>query len=180
MDLQPLHLANERVQLLPLKESDFEDLYAVASDPLIWEQHPNPDRYKRDVFLVYFRGAMESGGAFLIRDLQTGKIAGSSRYYDYNAESGEVKIGYTFFSRECWGGSVNPAVKQLMIDHAFRYVGSVFFEVGATNIRSQKAMERLGAVKTGERAVAYYGEPPKINFIYRIDKADWEHNAPAG
>ena len=60
-----------------------------------------------------------------------------------------------------------------MLDHAFQYVESVFFHIGALNIRSQKAIEKLGAKKVDEVNMAYYGELNNLNFIYRIDKADW-------
>lgn len=170
MNLQPLHLRNDWVQLSPLQVGDLERLYAVASDPLIWEQHPNPDRYQRPVFETYFTGAIESGGAFLILDA-TGDVIGCSRFYDHLPEKGEVKIGYTFFARSCWGKSYNQSVKRLMLEHAFQYVDRVIFHVGAGNIRSQRAMEKIGAVKLGEEDVAYYGEAIRRNVVYVITKA---------
>ena len=168
VNLQPIHLQNELVQLIPLSIDDFEVLYTVASDPLIWEQHPNPDRYKRDVFSNYFDGAMASKGAFLIKSAETGAAIGSSRFYDHKPELKEIKIGYTFFSRACWGKPYNSNVKHLMLSHAFTFVERVVFHVGASNLRSQKAMEKLGAIKTGEEEVAYFGEPSRWNFVYTI------------
>ena len=170
MKLQPSHLKNNLVWLEPLEQRHFDELYLVASDPLIWEQHPNPDRYKLDVFANYFKGAMESGGAFIIRDAVTGQAIGSSRYTEYNAINKEVQIGYTFFSRNCWGKSINKEVKTLMLNHAFNYVDKVAFYVGANNIRSQKAMERIGGIKVREEVVAYFGEPDRLNFRYEINK----------
>ncbi len=167
-NLQPIHLQNELVQLTPLSAADFEELYAVASDPLIWEQHPNPDRYQRPVFLNYFDGAMASKGAFLIKDALTGVAIGSSRFYEHKPDLEEIKIGYTFFSRACWGKPYNRVVKQLMLAHAFTFIKRVVFHVGAFNFRSQRAMEKLGAVKTGEEEVAYFGEPSRWNFVYEI------------
>ena len=172
-NLQPI-LENEFVKIEPLKESDFEVLYAVASDPLIWEQHPNKDRYKRDVFEIFFKGAIESGGAFLVFDKQTGKAIGSSRYYDYNIENKSILIGYTFFARSHWGSKYNPALKNLMIQYAFQFIDAVIFHIGANNVRSQKAIERSGAVKTGELEVEYYGEASKLNFVYEIKKEGWQ------
>ena len=171
-NLQP-SLENEFVRIQPLKEKDFEKLYAVASDPLIWEQHPNKDRYKREVFEVFFQGAIESKGAFLVFDKQTKKVIGSSRFYELDNEKSSVAIGYTFFAKDRWGSTYNPAVKKLMIEYAFQFVDSVYFHIGALNIRSQKAIERLGAKKISEIEVAYYGEPSKLNFLYEIRKSDW-------
>lgn len=171
MELQPQHLKNESVILTPLRNEDFEQLYAVASDPLIWEQHPNPDRYKRDVFQNYFKGAIESGGALLIKNAENGEIIGCSRYYDYIPDKKEVKIGYTFFGRSSWGKGFNNATKQLMIRHAFNHVDIIIFHVGVNNFRSRKAMEKLGAELLGVEDVAYYGEPTKQNCVYAINKA---------
>jgi RimJ/RimL family protein N-acetyltransferase len=165
--LQPT-LLNEKVALYPLLENDFESLFAVASDPRIWEQHPNRDRWKRSVFLNYFEGAMKSNGALKIVDTSTGQIIGSTRFYDYNEVESTILIGYTFYAVACWGKGFNPAVKKLMLDHAFQHVQTVQFHIGATNFRSQVSIGRLGAKKVGEINVAYYGEPPKLNFIYEI------------
>ncbi len=170
MNLQPTDLKNNLVWLEPLKQAHFEELYLVASDPLIWEQHPNPDRYKLDAFTNYFKGAMESGGAFIIRDTLSGKALGSSRYCAYDPANKEIQIGYTFFARSCWGKSINKEVKTLMLNHAFNYVDKVAFYVGANNIRSQKAMERIGGIKIREEVVAYFGEPDRLNFRYEINK----------
>ncbi len=172
-ELQP-HIENELIRLQPLKESDFEALYAVASDPLIWEQHPSRERYKREVFENYFRGAIRSGGAFLVFDNKTGTLAGSSRYYDWNEEKRVIAIGYTFISRAYWGGGYNRALKALMLDHAFRYADTVIFHVGADNIRSRKAMEKLGGVLIGQEDISYYGEKSNPNVVYKIDKKDWK------
>ena len=177
LNLQPTHLANEWVKLIPLKETDFEKLYAVASDPLIWEQHPNKNRYKRAVFDNFFKGAMESGGAFLITNTQTGKPIGSSRFCNYDEATKSIEIGYTFYSRDCWGKPYNNSCKKLMINYAFKFIDTINFFIGAENIRSQKAIEKIGAVKTSEEVVAYFGEDSKLNFIYTIAKKDWEINA---
>lgn len=171
----PLHpLQTNLVAAAPLAASDFERLLAVAADPMIWEQHPNPDRYKREVFSTYFKGALESGGALLITDAATNAVIGCSRFYDYEPDRREVKIGYTFFARSCWGKGYNAEAKQLMLQHAFQYVDSVIFHVGAQNLRSRRAMEKLGAAFLGEEDVAYYGEATKRNVVYRIRKEDWE------
>lgn len=169
LDLQP-HLQNDIVSIRPLLENDFESLYKIASDPLIWEQHPNPDRYKREVFEIFFKGAMESGSAFLVHDAKTGEPIGTSRFYEYDGDNKSVSIGYTFLARDRWGTTYNRALKTLMLNHAFEVVDIVIFHIGANNIRSQKAIEKLGANKTGEVEMAYYGEQKKLNFIYQIEK----------
>ncbi|WP_129714737.1 GNAT family N-acetyltransferase [Pedobacter sp. SYP-B3415] len=169
-----LPLQNELVALKPLQEEDFEALYRVASDPLIWEQHPNKNRYQKEIFRNFFNGAMESGGAYLILDRQTNEIAGSTRMYDLDTEQAKICIGYTFLARKFWGKGHNSAAKALLLSHAFGYVAEVHFHVGAENLRSQIAISRIGAKKIAEMEVAYYGEPSRLNFIYRIRRDEWQ------
>lgn len=176
MNLQPT-LQNALVTLRPLQETDFEDLYAIASDPQIWAQHPNPDRYQRPVFQTYFAGALASQGALLISRTADGVLIGCTRYYDHEPAHGTVKIGYTFFSRLCWGRGFNGACKALMLAHAFQHVDRVLFEVGSCNMRSRIAMTRLGARQVGESVVAYFGEASRPNVIFEIARADWAARA---
>lgn len=173
MNLQPV-LENDLVRLIPLKESDFDALFEVASDPLIWEQHPNKNRYQKEVFQNFFDGAMESKGAFIIIDKKSNRSIGSTRFYDLDACAKSVLIGYTFYGRKFWGSTYNPSVKKLMLDYAFQFLDRVYFHIGAENIRSQKAIERLGAIKVREIEVAYHGEPEKLNFEYVIEKMNWK------
>ncbi|MEE1945956.1 GNAT family N-acetyltransferase [Pedobacter sp. KR3-3] len=172
-NLQPTTLADKLIRLVPLKEEDFEALYAVASDPLIWEQHPNKDRYKREVFQNFFQGAIESKGAFIVYEQASGQVVGSSRYYDFDETNNSVTVGYTFIGRDYWGKGHNKALKKLMFDYAFQFVDHITLHIGATNFRSQKAIEKLGAKKIDEIEVAYYGEPVKLNFVYQVAKKDW-------
>jgi RimJ/RimL family protein N-acetyltransferase len=143
-DLQPT-LKGRLLELRPLTRADFDSLFAAASDPLIWEQHPESDRYQRDVFQRYFDGAIESKGAFAIIEQKSGRMIGSSRYCNLNEAANEIEIGWTFLEREFWGGTYNRELKSLMIEHAFRFVERVFIVVGENNLRSQKALEKIGA-----------------------------------
>ncbi len=145
----------------------------MASDPLLWEQHPNKERYQRAVFENFFKGALESKGAFVIYDADTGAVIGSSRYYDYDPATSSVLIGYTFISRDHWGSTYNQALKKLMVEYALEFVDQVYFHIGAFNIRSQRAIEKFGAVKQREIPVEYYGEQSQPNFEYKIDKKTW-------
>lgn len=174
--IQPT-LENEKVILYPLQEKDFEDLYAVASDPKIWEQHPNKDRWKKDVFRTFFDGAMQSKGAFKIVDKATESTIGSTRIYDYNEQENSIFIGYTFYAVVYWGKGFNQSVKATMFDYIFQYVSKVNFHIGADNLRSQIAVSRLGAEKIGEQEVTYFGEAPKLNFVYEVSKEKWKQHS---
>ncbi len=171
MNLQPV-LKNELVTAVPLQQKDFDALFEAANDPLIWEQHPNKNRWQLPEFTNYFKGAMESGGAFLVTDTKTGEVIGSSRYVD-DKEREELSIGYTFFKRSYWGTGHNKALKKLMLDHIFQFTGTVYFYIGAVNKRSQIAITRIGAKKIREEETAYYGEAPKLDYVYAIEKMDW-------
>jgi len=144
IDLQPT-LTGDLIELRPLCPADFDALFSAASDPLIWEQHPESDRYQRGVFQKYFGGALESKGAFAILERKSGRIIGSSRYCNLDPGKSEVEVGWTFLQRKFWGGSYNRELKKLMLDHAFQFVERVVFVVGEKNLRSQKALEKIGA-----------------------------------
>ena len=148
MILQPV-LKGQLLELRPLRPEDFDDLYAVASDPLIWEQHPHNTRYQEEVFRKFFRDALASGGALIVIDSETGRVIGSSRYAGYDKEKSQVEIGWTFLARSHWGGVYNKEMKRLMLEHAFKFVNNVVFVIGTQNFRSQKAIEKLGAVRVG-------------------------------
>ena len=149
-DLQP-HLVGELVKMRPLQPEDWEELFAVAADRLIWELHPACDRYKEEVFREYFREGLESGGALVAVDRGTQKIIGSSRYFRYGSDQSELEIGWTFLARSHWGGVYNGEMKRLMLDYAFKFVDRVIFLVGITNFRSQKAMKKIGGILTERR-----------------------------
>ena len=149
-DLQPT-LQGELLDLRPLRAEDFDALFAVASDPLIWEQHPANDRYKPEVFRAFFDEGLASKGALIATDKKDGRVIGSSRFHGYNPEENEVEIGWTFLARKYWGGVYNGEMKQLMISHAFKFVDRVVFLIGDENLRSQKAVEKIGAVRFGTR-----------------------------
>ena len=71
-------LRGKQLAARPVRAADFEALYAAASDPLIWEQHPVKDRHRREVFAEFFADALASGGALTVLD-EAGEVIGSSR-----------------------------------------------------------------------------------------------------
>jgi len=147
-DAQPV-LIGELLELRPLRAHDFEELFRVASDPLIWEQHPEHNRYQEPTFRAFFEEALTSGGALVALDRATGQIIGSSRYYGYDSEQSVIEIGWTFLARAYWGGRYNGEMKRLMLEHAFRWVTRVVFIIGPDNRRSQRAVEKIGGVHAG-------------------------------
>lgn len=169
INIQP-ELENEKAILYPLQDKDFEALYAVASNFKIWEQHPDNDRWKKEVFKSFFDLAIQSKGAFKIVDKTTGKIIGSTRLYNYNQQENSIFLGYTFYAVEYWGKGVNLLVKTTILDYIFQYVSKVYFHIDANNIRSQVAIERIGADKIGKEVVTYPDGATRLNFVYKISK----------
>ena len=149
-DFQPT-LHGQLLDVRPLRAEDHDAMGAAASDPLIWEQHPDKTRCTPEGFRAFFEQSLASGGALLVTRAGSGEVIGSSRYHAYVPEAREVEIGWTFLVRACWGGAYNTELKRLMIEHAFRFVDRVMFLVGPTNFRSQHAVLKLGAVLEGER-----------------------------
>ena len=130
----------------PLLQSDYDALYAAAADPLIWEQHPVPNRYEEPVFRDFFGESIDSGGALLVADRKTGAVIGSSRFHGYSEAKSEIEIGWTFLARSHWGGRYNGDLKAIMISHAFQFVEAVVLYINPTNLRSQCAAAKIGAV----------------------------------
>ena len=173
MELQPV-LRGPLLELRPLTPDDFPALFAVASDPLIWEQHPVRDRYREEVFRDFFRTGLESGGAFVAIDRRDGAIIGSSRYHGYDPALGEVEIGWTFLARRYWGGRYNGEMKRLMLEHAFRFVDHVIFVVGVNNLRSRRAVDKIGGVLIGSRT----DDVGREAVVYEITADRWRSEVP--
>ena len=146
LDRQPV-LASELLLLRPLDRGDFESLYRIAADPLVWEQHPSKDRTDKSVFRLWFDEALASQGALVAVDRSNGEVIGTSRYGLPGAD--EVEIGWTFLARARWGGMWNGEMKRLMLAHAFESVSTVVFTIHSNNVRSQRAVERVGASRVG-------------------------------
>ena len=157
MDRQP-HLTGATLALRPLRVEDWQVLYAVACDPLIWEQHPAHDRWQEPVFRGFFAEALASGGTIVVIERASGAIIGSSRWHGFDpTDGGRVEIGWTFLARAHWGGRTNRELKQLMLTHAFGWVERVIFRIGEANTRSRIACERIGAVLLADTDEAMMG-----------------------
>ncbi len=168
MDRQPT-LEGERVLLRPLREEDWEALFAIASDPAVWEQHPMHDRWREDVFRAFFDDAMAQGGALAVIDKTKDAIIGSTRFQAYDeADGGSVEIGWTFIAPRYWGRGLNPEMKRLMLEHAFESVARVDFRVGETNYRSRIALENIGAERSRRTELAQYQGRRVLHIVYEI------------
>ncbi len=172
-DYQP-HLRGELLDMRPVTAADHDALFALASDPLVWALHPERDRHEAAVFRQYFDEGLASGGALVAVCRATGAVAGWSRYSADRAQPGEIEIGWTFLGREYWGGAYNRDMKRIMLAHAFRFVDRVIFVVGAGNLRSRRAVEKLGAVLTERTHAASARGAAWTNLVYSLARGDAE------
>ena len=173
-DYQP-SLGGSLLRLRPLRADDFAVLHAAAADPAIWEQHPVKDRHREDVFRPYFETLLRSREALVAVDRATGEIVGMSRFHGYDPERSEVEIGWTFLARSHWGGTYNRELKDLMLSHAFRFVRAVVFLVSPENVRSQRAVEKIGGVRFGSRPDGDGRE----SFAYRVTSDEFDRRRAA-
>ena len=174
MDRQPT-LETERLGIRPLGEEDREALYAVASDPGVWEQHPIHDRWRREIFDRFFDDGLASGGALAVVEKRDGSIIGSTRYDKYDPdEGGVVEIGWTFLAPRYWGKGINPEMKRAMLAYAFQSVALVEFRVGDTNYRSRNALEAIGAARTDRYELEKYQGKRVVHLVYEITRESFE------
>ena len=172
IDLQP-RLVGRTITLRPLQQEDFSQLYTAASDPRVWEMHPDSSRYKEDVFRErFFTGAIASGGALAVVHNQIDRIVGSSRYYKWNSDLQHISIGFTFLEPDLWGDGTNREMKDLMLRHIFRYANTVWFHVGETNLRSRRAVEKLGATFSHSENRELDGKP-YVQLFYELHSSEY-------
>jgi N-acetyltransferase len=169
MDLQPT-LVGELTVVRPMVAEDWDAVYGVASDPLIWAIHPAHDRWQEPVFRKFFDDALASGGGLVILDKATGAAIGASRYANHDAARDEIEIGWTFLARSHWGGRYNGEVKRMMVDHIHRFVGTAVFLVGEGNLRSQRAMEKVGGVRQAEMRERVYSTGLHRQMVFAISR----------
>ena len=157
------HFEDSSISLLQIKKENFEELYLVASDPIIWEQHPENDRWKKEKFSIFYKNGLQNKfGFLLIFDKHKNEIIGSTRFYSYDKMDKAIRIGFTFISQKYWGTSINFQVKKMMLDYTFKYLDKVYFDIGINNFRSRKAVEKLGA--------SLFSDNKKGNVVYILKK----------
>jgi len=163
-------LENDLVHIRPLTAEDFDALFSISSDPLLWEQHPAKERSTPEGFKKWFEDAMATDRAFYVTDKETGKPVGTSRYNETELAASAIEIGWTFIAREFWGGKYNRSLKKLMMDHAFTHYDKILFFVDKHNFRSQKAVEKLGGKRISELDGQPLGPRGETSFVYCIDR----------
>lgn len=165
-------LEDEFLRLEILKPQDFENLFAVASDPLIWEQHPVKNRFEETEFRTFFDQAILERTSYLVKTKENEQVIGSSRFYGYLPAYRALAVGFTFLSRNFWGGKANLHLKKLMLNEAFKHVDTIYFHVGIENTRSQIAIKRLGAELAND-AEPYKTDLTQNSLVFLLPKSIW-------
>ena len=137
-------LTGPTVIVRPLCVDDADDLYLVAQDPMLWEQHTDKYRWQRPVFDAFFQDAIKSGGALAIVARETERLIGTTRLH--LTPQNLIEVGWTFLTRSYWGDGTNWEVKTLLLDFVFQTEDTVIFRASKHNVRSRKAIEKLGAI----------------------------------
>lgn len=179
MDRQP-HLSGRGLELRPLRENDWDALYAIASDPLLWEQHPMNDRWREEVYSEQFEQALECSGALAVIASDTEAVIGSSQYRPTHFDREAVEIGWTFLSREYWGSGTNEKLKRLMLEHALASIPRVIFRIGESNWRSRKAVEKIGGRLTDMTDATEYNGRSLRHAVYEITRESFANGPLSG
>jgi N-acetyltransferase len=176
---QPV-LEGELITMRPYQEADWDELFAVARDPLIWELHPVHNRWKEPVFRYNIDDAFADQGGLVAIERASGRIIGYSRYSCTETEADEVEIGWTFLARRFWGGRVNLDMKRQMLTHALAHFPTVIFRVGENNLRSRRAVEKIGGRLIERRSLTVFQGVEIWHVTYLIDRAGFEGGPLAG
>jgi len=151
----PTILHGESVELLPLQREYFEELYAVAADPKLWEFIPMNSSVRETFDIVYNAALVErergSQYPFVVYHKPTKKLIGSTRFLDILPKDKKLEIGYTWITREYWGTGINFECKLLLLTHCFDILGvrRVQIKTDENNLRSRKAIEKIGGYFEG-------------------------------
>lgn len=167
----PKLLENDKIRLKALVLTDYDCLFQIAADKDIWAQHPDSDRYLPEGFVKYFTKLLQTDQPYLIIDKVTSKIIGATSYYQFDPKASKITIGYTFLTKAYWGTGLNNSLKSMMLAHAFTFVDHVIFHVRENNMRSQAALNKIGARRINSYPAP--ADPSSIQFEYAIGKTYW-------
>lgn len=182
--LQPttLELTGRHVRLVPLCAAHADALRAAAADGALWGLNftsvPGPAPGEAEAYIAAAHAQRDAGTAlpFAVLDA-AGRVVGSTRYYDVDANVPKLKIGYTWYAAHVQRTALNTEAKRLLLDHAFDALGcaSVTFETSHLNLRSQAAIERLGAQRDGvlRAHMRHRDGSLRDTVVYSILPAEW-------
>ncbi|PMR58940.1 GNAT family N-acetyltransferase [Verrucosispora sp. ts21] len=153
---EPVVLRGEHVLLEPLDLAHADELFTATADPQVWQHLGSPQPTTVDELAAAVRaylGAWQRGEQvpWVQRCAVTGAVVGTTSYYEIDPERRSVAIGHTFLGRPWWRTRINTEAKLLLLERAFGDLGAVrvVWHTDIRNERSQRAIERLGAIREG-------------------------------
>jgi RimJ/RimL family protein N-acetyltransferase len=179
--VQPTVLEDRGIRLEPLTPDHHDALVAAASDGQLWELWytavPRPDDMA--AYIASALQAQQSGShvAWVVRDLASNAIVGATRYHDIVPALDRVEIGYTWYAQSRQRTGVNTTCKLILLRHAFERIGCkvVGLRTDGFNVRSQRAIEGLGAKKDG--VIRHFGirkdGTARDTVMYSILAGEW-------
>ena len=184
MNIDSSLLQSKHVSLEFLLPEHTEELRILAKDDRIWEftktlliDEKYDQRFDEYISLALDNKALEGQVAFVIRRVTDRSIIGMTRYYGIDEKNKRLNIGYTWYIPSVWGKVYNKECKLLLLSYAFENLNfnRVGFEVAHQNIRSQKAVEKIGGVKEG--VLRKYAQRPdgisRDTFVFSIINDEW-------
>ena len=178
---EPVVIEGRGIRLEPLREDHADVLAAAAGDGRLWELWftavPAPEK-TRDYIADALKGQRDGHMLpWIVRDVASGNVIGSTRYHDIVPAVDRVEIGYTWYAQSRWRSHVNTTCKLLLLTHAFDALGCkcVGLRTDNFNFRSQRAIEALGAKKDGviRHHAARRDGTVRDTVIYSILLAEW-------
>ncbi|BBI34300.1 GNAT family N-acetyltransferase [Cohnella abietis] len=169
-------LEGKRVKLIPLEIEHSIPLFECSRDPLIWASYPvqinTIEEMDKFVYKALEGRERKEQFPFAVFDKELNEFVGTTRFLRISEEHGNLNIGSTWYSPKVWRTRVNSETKFLMIRYVFEVLNTVRIEIVTTteNVRSQRAIERLGATREGLLRKKYYN---KDYFIYSVIKSEW-------
>ncbi|WLD94224.1 GNAT family N-acetyltransferase [Alkalihalobacillus sp. AL-G] len=155
MWVEPVTLKGEHVTIRPMEKEDLDELYNASGHEEIWSYMPMNITSKSDMELLIdqaLEGRQKGNDfPFVIHDNKLGKLVGSTRFLDTSEVSRNLEIGWTWLSPDVWRTPVNTECKYLLLMHCFESLKTIRVQLktDGRNIRSQNAIERIGAIREG-------------------------------
>jgi RimJ/RimL family protein N-acetyltransferase len=181
-DPRPVTLTGAHVRLEPLRREHAAELFPVAHEEDIWRLFLVPMPLDVNELERWIGAALEEqilGGqvAFITRRVSDGAPIGSTRFLHIDRANKTAEIGWTFLGRDARRTVANTEAKFLQLRHLFEDLGAnrVWLQTDKLNERSQRAMERLGAIREGEHRDDRISHDGRIrtSVVYAVTRADW-------
>ena len=178
-DVNPILLKGDSVRLEPLSQEHAQGLFNRGQETADWAHMPRTCFVDMADTRQWIDEALQAPGQIPFAIVETGKnkAVGSTRFINIRPEHRCVEIGWTWLGKEWQRTAVNTEVKQLLLSHAFERLGCVRveFKTDGRNLRSQRALERIGATREGvlRKHMIVQGDFARDSVYFSILDSEW-------